>query len=64
MSNPNEDPRQSQLSPTLVRSTAGHSREEERAITEHQVRGTHWTEVEQDVQRGHVDPEEQHQSNV
>ena len=36
--------RQSQVSPNLIRSNAGHSREEERAITEHQVRGTHWTE--------------------
>ena len=44
MSNPNEDPRQSQVSPNLIRSNSGHSREEERAITEHQVRGTHWTE--------------------
>ena len=44
MSNHNEDPRQSQISPTLIRSTTGHSREEEHAITEHQVRGTHWTE--------------------
>ena len=44
MSNPNEDLRQSQISPNLIRSTAGHSREEQRAITEHQVRGTHWTE--------------------
>ena len=45
MSNPNEDSLEPQYSPTLTRSNAGNrSREEERAITEHQVRGTHWTD--------------------
>ena len=45
MSNHNEDSLEPQYSPTLTRSTTGNrSREEERAITEHQVRGTHWTD--------------------
>ena len=45
MSNHNEDSLEPQYSPTLTRSNAGNrTREEERAITEHQVRGTHWTD--------------------
>ena len=44
MSNHNEDSQETHYSSTFARHTAGQlSRDEERAITEHQVRGRHWT---------------------
>ena len=44
MSNPNEDSQETHFSSKFARHTAGQlSRDEERALTEHQVRGRHWT---------------------